>query len=154
MHTITLNDVDLTALQQAAAVLGRILNSATSAPAVKAKPDVNFDNLEEFLGVAPFPRARKKARKADLAELVAKRHIKANERLYLVDFAGQRVGNESAHVDGGDLVYKGQRYSMSALADELLSKVGYTPGATRGPLHWATERGQTIMQLWSKVLAK
>lgn len=98
--------------------------------------------------------ARQKAPKADLKELIARKLIASNERLYLVDFKGERVGNKSAIVDGSDLIHEGKRFSMSALADQLLSKVGYKPGATRGPLHWAKEGGDTITKLWAGVLAE
>ena len=96
------------------------------------------------------PRAR--APQADLNELARAGSIRNGEELFLVDYQGATLKQYKAKVSGSDLVFKGQRYSMSALARDLLKERGYQSDAVRGPAHWANANEVTIRELWRQVL--
>lgn len=105
--------------------------------------------LDELLLEALESR-RTKAPKADLRVLVRSGILREGERLYLVDYQGQRVPQQEAAVARGMLVFKGQHYTMSNLAQELLKKVGFKSSSVRGPSHWANVKGITITALWQQ----
>jgi hypothetical protein len=91
---------------------------------------------------------RSKAPKADLHELVERGVLRNGQKLYLIDYKGNRLKKLGALVSGSSLIFEGKRYSMSNLATELLQREGFTSKAVRGPTHWVTEEGKTIKQLW------
>jgi hypothetical protein len=95
---------------------------------------------------------RSKAPKAELSLLVEKEILRNGQKLYLIDYQANRVQKFSAAISGGDLVYNGKRYSMSSLAQELLSQVGFKSNAVRGPAHWATDEGNSVKDLWQQYL--
>lgn len=103
---------------------------------------------ERFSIAAP----RSKAPKADLQLLAQKGVLRNGQKLYLIDYQGNRVQKISASLSGADLIYNGQRYSMSNLAQQLLGQEGFKSNSVRGPAHWVTDDDKTIKDLWQLYL--
>lgn len=95
---------------------------------------------------------RKKSPKTNLNELIRVNLICDGQKLYFLDYKSNRVENEFAIVTNNKLKYKGSLYSMSNLAQRLLVENEYKDTKVRGPKHWETEEGITIMELWAKYL--
>ena len=112
------------------------------------------DDLDQLLDEALAARPRLKAPKADLRELIQAGLLRNGEELYLIDYQGARVQQYKATVSGGYLQHKGQHYSMSDLARDLLKKVGVRSDAVRGPSHWANAKGVSVRDLWQQLLNK
>ncbi len=110
--------------------------------------------LDALYAQAKASLGRTKAPKADLRSLVKSGYLKDGERLILLDYQGNVVRKFSAVVSGGDLIYGGQRYAMSNLAQELLGKLGFTSKSVRGPAHWVNESGKSVRDLWQLNLDK
>lgn len=107
--------------------------------------------LEEKMFAMDLSR-RKKAPKADLLRLIKAGSLRVGQRLFLVDHQGIRVPSGEAVIRGRKLEYDGQLETMSALTSRLMQQEGYRSGAYRGPRHWVTEEGRSIMDLWSDYL--
>ena len=105
--------------------------------------------LTESLTIAA---ARSKAPKADLPLLSQQGLLRNGQKLYLIDYQGNRVHEISASLSDGDLIYNGQRYSMSKLAQQLLGHAGFKSNSVRGPAHWITDDGKTVKDLWQQYL--
>ena len=120
------------------------------APNAQARAVSADDELEQLLQESLDSR-RTKAPKADLRVLVRAGLMRDGERLYLVDYQGQRVPQQEATVNGAMLAFKGQHYTMSNLAQELLKKVGFRSNSVRGPSHWANAKGLTVTVLWQQL---
>lgn len=117
---------------------------------VPSASDTNLDALiAESLAITS---ARSKAPKADLRLLAQKGVLRNNQNLYLIDYQGKCVPGISASVSGADLIYNGERYSMSTLAQKLLSQAGFKSNSVRGPAHWITDDGKTVKDLWQQHL--
>jgi hypothetical protein len=99
-------------------------------------------------------RPRHKAQKANLKELVRVGLLHDGEELSLVNYQGTRVQQSKATISGGHLQFKGQHYSMSDLARELLKQVGFQSDSVRGPAHWVNANGVSVKDLWQKLLDK
>ena len=121
------------------------------------------DTLRRLLGLdaspgAAGPRAstspvltRKRGReqKVQLSALVAAGLLKRGETLTCVDYSGKPIAGGHAEVGTGNkLVRNGRRSSMSALAIELLRQAGHAVDVARGPAHWRTADGTTVLELW------
>ena len=119
-------------------------------PHVQARATSADDELEQLLQESLDSR-RTKAPKADLRVLVRAGLMRDGERLYLVDYQGQRVPQQEATVTGAMLAFKGQHFTMSNLAQELLKKVGFRSSSVRGPSHWANAKGLTVTALWQQL---
>jgi len=78
--------------------------------------------------------------------------LQNGQKVYLIDYQGNQVNKLFAVISGGDVIYNDQRYSMSNLAQELLTSVGYKSNSVRGPAHWVTDEGKSIKQLWQQYL--
>lgn len=122
-----------------------------------SSPEINAkeieDDLEQLLqGLSESQRT--KAPKADLRALVKAGLLREGERLFLVDYQGNRVPQQEAVVAGRMLAYKGNHFAMSNLAKELLQKVGFKSEAVRGPSHWANAQGTTVTSLWRQLQNK
>lgn len=78
--------------------------------------------------------------------------LKDGQTVYLYDFRGQRVEGGEATIRGERLVFENKRYSMSRLAALLLQNEGYKADNVRGPAHWYTVEGISLMELWEKYL--
>lgn len=128
------------------------IDASTVQPRKKSpsSPDAELDALlAESMAIAA---TRAKAPKADLQLLSQKGFLRNDQKLYLIDYQGNRVPKISAAISGADLTYNGQRYSMSNLAQQLLGQAGFKSNAVRGPAHWATDDGKTIKDLWQQYL--
>lgn len=119
----------------------------------KVSPTVDAE-LDELLAESlATTRGRSKAPKADLEVLAQRALLRNGQKLYLVDYQGNRVQKLSpAVVSGSYVIYNDQRYSMSNLAQELLAKVGFKSNSVRGPAHWVTDDGKSIKDLWQQHL--
>jgi Restriction Enzyme Adenine Methylase Associated len=124
------------------------------------------DTLRRVLGlggdaVAPTQRATpaaaakrpgRRQQKVQLSALVAAGLLTRGERLVCVDYSGQPIASGSAEVGTGNkLVRGGRRHSMSALAIELLRQAGHGVEVARGPAHWQTAEGKTVLELWREM---
>jgi hypothetical protein len=95
------------------------------------------------------PRAAKREQKVQLSALVAAGVLKRGQVLECVDYSGNPIPGGRAEVGTGNkLVRDGRRASMSALAIELLRRAGHQVDVARGPAHWRTADGKTVLELW------
>jgi hypothetical protein len=132
-------------------LLGIDSDTTSSKPTTSlSEADTDLDDL--YAEVIEAARGRSKAPKADLKLLVKSGLLKNDEKLCLVDYQGNKVQQCNAVISGGDLIYNGQRYSMSNLAQELLAKLGFKSNSVRGPAHWVTDEGKSIKVLWQQHL--
>jgi hypothetical protein len=97
---------------------------------------------------------RTRAEQADLEKLVRAGLVRNGEKLYLIDYRGNRFQKLYAVISGSGLIYNGHHYSMSNLARELLTKVGFKSPSARGPAHWVNDEGKSIKDLWQQYLNK
>jgi hypothetical protein len=107
----------------------------------------------------PAPAKLNNDRKANkqpvtnLKELV--RHGVLSEGQKLVfQHGAKRLPEYTATISGKNLIWKGQRYAMSALAGKALETIGLDGTSVRGPLFWFTEDGKSIHELWEHFLKK
>ena len=95
------------------------------------------------------PRRGRREQKVQLSALVAAGLLRRGERLTCLDYVGQPIPGGDAEVGTGNKVVRyGRRYSMSGLAVELLRGAGHTVEVARGPAHWRTAEGKTVLELW------
>lgn len=126
------------------------LNGSKTQKKAQSTSDADLDALlAESQAIAT---ARSKAPKADLQLLAQKGDIRNGQKLYLIDYQGNRVPKILASISGADLIYNGQRYSMSNLAQQLLGQAGFKSNSVRGPAHWVTDDGKTVKDLWQQHL--
>ena len=92
--------------------------------------------------------------KVDIRVLMKKGYLAEGQRLFPVDYQGQRLGKHAATLREGKLEFQGQLFSPSGLAETLLKKAGFRSDAVRGPMHWVTESGDTLAALWAQELSK
>jgi hypothetical protein len=92
--------------------------------------------------------------KADIRALTKKGYLTEGQKLFPVDYQGQRLGKHVALLREGKLEFQGQLFSPSGLAEKLLKEAGFISDSVRGPAHWVTESGDSIASLWAKELAK
>lgn len=101
------------------------------------------------VGISNGQRGRQ--RKVDLGELQQAGLLEAGQTLYLRDYSGKLVAGAEATVGPANKVtVNSRRYSMSDLAARLLKKAGYAGNSVRGPAHWFTADGVSVLQLWQK----
>lgn len=98
-------------------------------------------------------RLRKRAPKTELRSLVRLGKLQEGQELVLVDYRRQPRRNFKATISKNDLLYKGKAYSMSALAQQLLKRTGYSSDSVRGPEHWATASGKLVSEIWQETIA-
>lgn len=134
--------------------LRRLLDlDGAKAHAPKKSPSGSDADLDALLAESlAIATARSKAPKADLQLLAQKGVLRNGQKLYLIDYQGNRVQKISASLSGADLIYNGQRYSMSNLAQQLLGQAGFKSNSVRGPAHWVTDDGKTVKDLWQQYL--
>jgi hypothetical protein len=124
--------------------LRRILG--LSAPAAAAPAAVAQGPARRAVSV-PRPAAR--TQKVQLSALVAAGVLTRGQVLDCVDYSGNPIPGGRAEVGTGNkLVRHGRRVSMSALAIELLRQAGHAVDVARGPAHWRTAEGKTVLELW------
>jgi len=103
---------------------------------------------------AAGPRRGRRVPRVRLSALVADGWLTRGQPLVCVDSSGTPVPGGGATVGTGNkLVRNGQWYSMSRLAIELLRAAGHEIEAARGPAHWRTADGRTLLELWRARLA-
>ncbi len=128
-------------------------DAAATTKTKKSSPAVDDDLEESQAESLAAARNRFKAPKADLEVLIQSALLRNGQKLYLIDYKGNKVQKLSpAVISGGDVIFNNQRYSMSSLAQELLAKVGFNSRSVRGPAHWVTEDGESIKELWMQYL--
>ena len=129
------------------------IDASVNAASPKKTPPAADAELKELLAESlAAASSRSKAPKADLEVLVRQGFMQNGQKLYLVDYQRNRVQKLFAVISGGDVIYNNQRYSMSNLAQELLSSVGFKSNSVRGPVHWVTDDGKSIKELWQQHL--
>jgi hypothetical protein len=125
--------------------------------ATSAKPEVLTHTANEELDRRlpdnkKLVNNRSRAQQADLEVLARAGLVRNGEKLYLIDYKGNRVPKVQAVISGKHLIYNGRPYSMSKLAKEELAKIGFESKSARGPAHWVTEEGKSIRDLWQQYL--
>lgn len=134
--------------------LRRLLGlDSSKAQVPKKAPEASNSDLDALLAESlTIVASRGKAPKADLQLLAQMGVLRNGQKLYLIDYQGNRVQKISASLLGSDLIYNGQRYSMSNLAQQLLAQAGFKSNSVRGPAHWVTDDGKTIKDIWQQHL--
>lgn len=102
---------------------------------------------------APRRKIRRKKPKADLGQLLEHGDLELGEKLHLIDYQNTRVPAAEAVLTDRGLRWEGSEYSMSKLAALLLKRAGYSANSVRGPAHWRTSEGVTVMELWERFSA-
>lgn len=135
--------------------LRRLLGLDNSKAIVQKKArEASNSDLDALLAESlSIVASRGKAPKADLQLLAQMGILRNGQKLYLIDYQGNRVQKISVSVSGADLIYNGQRYSMSNLAQQLLAQAGFKSNSVRGPAHWVTDDGKTIKDIWQQHLS-
>ncbi|MBN9133889.1 MAG: hypothetical protein J0H48_11075 [Nitrosospira multiformis] len=95
---------------------------------------------------------RLKKPKTDLSKLIQANFLRDGQKLYLVDYQGNRVRQFSATLSVNSLIYNNRKYSMSNLAQKLLTEVGFQSSSVCGTARWVTEEGKAIQDLWKRYL--
>ncbi len=162
---------ELTGIQPLRAATEQTAGSQTAVPETlaeageSARPPAQFSEeaggIPEHLQVNPIPapvakngHSASRQPKADLWDLRKAGLLIEGQTLHLRDYRGAAIPGAEATLSGvNKLAYKGGRYSMSALASELLMKAGFQAYSVRGPAHWYTEDGRSVKQLWEHYLA-
>ena len=99
----------------------------------------------------PSPiRVRRKKPKVGLQQLLDDGYLRRGQKLFLIDYQNTKVAQAEATVGARGLVWKESEYSMSDLAAQLLKTAGYSSSSVRGPAHWVTDEGVTVLQLWQR----
>lgn len=122
-------------------------------PKLSRKPisaDELLAELEHYN--AKDKKARTRAPKANLLELVRLGMLREGQELVFMDYRGQRRSEFKATISGPDLEFKGERYSMSALAEQLFKLEGHIGESVRGPAHWVTSDNKSVRELWEAAL--
>ena len=118
------------------------------------------DTLRRVLGIEPalvnpIERpgigGRLKRQKVDLRSLRDAGLLSEGQQLFLHDYKGRRLDGFVAEVRANNLMWNGRRYSMSRLACELLGQHGYSSDSVRGPAHWFTGEGISMLKLWNRL---
>lgn len=91
---------------------------------------------------------RRKKPKANLLDLVNAGLLRNEQDLFLHDYQGNKLNGYKAKLMNGSLLYNGQSFSMSKLAEILLKENGFKSNSVRGPIFWFTENGKSIQELW------
>jgi hypothetical protein len=134
-------------------VLRRELGLDTSLAPASSAPVLAPVHTEPRPPVANI-RARGKAPKTRLSELIRVGTLTSGQTLYFRDYQGNKIDGVEATIRGDDLVYKGVARSMSDLTAELMKGLGYSNDSYRGPDFWFTKNGQRIRDLWDAHLKK
>jgi len=96
-------------------------------------------------------RPNGRAPKADLRQLIAAGFLSEGETLKLKDYSGNIIAGVQAEARASNkLIWNGRLYSMSKLAAAQLKKAGYSGHSVRGPAHWVTANGDSVLELWNR----
>ena len=94
---------------------------------------------------------RSKAPKTDLRLLCQEGFLQNGQKLHLVNYQ-REVQRFSAIISDSYLIYNGKQYSMSKLAQKLLTQMGFKNSPVRGPAHWVTDHEKLVKDLWQQYL--
>jgi len=89
----------------------------------------------------------------NLKELVSAGVLAEGQKL-IFQHGGKRLPEYTATISGKSLIWKGKRYSMSALAGMALETIGLKGDSVCGPLFWFTEDRKSVHVLWESFLRK
>ncbi|MGE0116090.1 MAG: hypothetical protein AB7T07_14560 [Steroidobacteraceae bacterium] len=95
---------------------------------------------------------RGKAPKTNLRDLIRVGSLSEGQVLFMHDYQGNKISGVQAIIRGNDLEYKGNMYSMSALALKHMKSQGYDSNSYRGPQFWYTAQGKSVKELWDEYL--
>ena len=87
-------------------------------------------------------------------ELEKEGSLSQGQTLNLHDYQGNRIPNEMATYENGELRVNGRLDSFSNHARERLAANGIRTKAARGPKHWANEEGLTVESMWNDFLER
>ena len=96
-------------------------------------------------------KTTKKQPKTNLLELVNIGVLSEGQKL-IFQHSGKRLPEYTATISGKSLIWKGDRYSMSALAGMALETIGLNGDSVCGPLFWFTENRKSVHELWQNFL--
>jgi predicted CopG family antitoxin len=99
------------------------------------------------------PRKPHKQPITNLKDLVSDGVLSEGQRL-IFQHSGKRLPEFTATISGKQLIWKGNRYSMSALAGMALETIGLKGDSVCGPLFWFTEEGKSISDIWKQYIRK
>lgn len=89
--------------------------------------------------------------KTNLKDLVSSGVLSEGQKL-IFQHSGKRLPEFTATISGKSLIWKGDRYSMSALAGIALETIGLNGDSVCGPLFWFTEYRKSVHVLWEHFL--
>ena len=89
--------------------------------------------------------------KTNLTDLVSDGVLSEGQNL-IFQHSGKRLSEYTATISGKNLIWKGDRYSMSALAGIALETIGLNGDSVCGPLFWFTENRKSVHILWEHFL--
>lgn len=87
----------------------------------------------------------------NLKELVRHGVLSEGQKL-IFQHSGKRLPEYTATISGKSLIWKDDRYSMSALAGMALETIGLNGDSVCGPLFWFTENRKSVHELWQNFL--
>ena len=97
------------------------------------------------------PRKPHKQPITNLKDLVSSGVLSEGQKL-IFQHSGKRLPEFTATISGKSLIWKGDRYSMSALAGMALETIGLNGDSVCGPLFWFTENRKSVHILWQNFL--
>lgn len=152
MHTIEIDDAVFAHLQRHAIPYVETPNHTIRRLLLgqKANDHMGQTTQKPAAQVNGLVHTGKKSPKASLSALISAGVLREGQPLYLCDYQGKPVPNCEAKITGPGLMWNGSRYSMSNLAKILLKKQGYQSDSVRGPAHWTTDDGITVLELWGQ----
>lgn len=114
------------------------------------------DTLRRLFGIKTekLPIGFSKKPKTDLQKLVQKGLLKEGQKL-VFKYKGKKLSREyEARVFGKDLLWHGEKYSMSGLTKKILRREGHAipSEAYRGPNYWYNSDGRSVKDLWAQYL--
>ena len=99
-------------------------------------------------------QGQRKQQKTDLSLLIQDGLLQECQALYFYDYRGNKIEGYDVILSGKSVIWNGQAYSMSDLAQKFLKQKGYTSNSVRGPEHWYNSDGISIKDLWQQYLRK
>ncbi|KAF0121144.1 MAG: hypothetical protein FD151_1377 [bacterium] len=114
-----------------------------------------IDKLPEKINPLNQPtqnQGQRKQKKTDLSLLIQAGLLQEGQTLYLYDYRGNKIDGFDVILSGKSIIWNGQAYSMSYLAQKFLKQKGYGSNSVRGPEHWYNSDSISIKGLWQQYL--